>query len=109
MCMEGAAEIFWKLTRAFKEGVGGTGVAGSPRFGVYEVDFGWGKPEKVEIVSVERTGAMALVESRDGSGGIEIGLVLKKHKMDVFSSLFHAGLENQCLGFFPYFSFIVSI
>ncbi|GMN27333.1 hypothetical protein TIFTF001_046133 [Ficus carica] len=43
MCMEGAAEEFLKLTRTFKEGVGGAGVEGSPRFGVYEVDFGWGQ------------------------------------------------------------------
>lgn len=93
--MEGAAEEFLKLMRAFKEAIGGAGVAGSPRFGVYEMDFGWGRPEKVEIVSVDRTGAMALAESRDGSGGIEIGVVFRKHQMDVFSSLFHAGLENH--------------
>ncbi|GMN30551.1 hypothetical protein TIFTF001_049623, partial [Ficus carica] len=36
------------------------GVAGSPRFGVYGVDFGWGKPRKVEKVSVDRTGAISM-------------------------------------------------
>uniref|UniRef100_A0ACD5X6X8 Uncharacterized protein n=1 Tax=Avena sativa TaxID=4498 RepID=A0ACD5X6X8_AVESA len=60
----------------FKEaGVAGTGmltVAGSPRFRVYEVDLGFGRPVKVEIVSVARTGAMAVAEGRKGGGGMEI-------------------------------------
>lgn len=30
------------------------GVAGSPQFEVYETDFGWGKPMKVEITSTNR-------------------------------------------------------
>nr|CAD1818964.1 unnamed protein product [Ananas comosus var. bracteatus] len=38
--------------------------AGSPRFGVYETDFGWGRPRRVDIVSVANTGAVALAESR---------------------------------------------
>ncbi|XP_066328943.1 phenolic glucoside malonyltransferase 1-like [Miscanthus floridulus] len=49
-------------------------VAGSLKLGVYAAaDFGgaWGRPRKVEIASVERTGALALAESgRDGDGGI---------------------------------------
>ncbi|GMN42095.1 hypothetical protein TIFTF001_011317 [Ficus carica] len=77
-----------------KKGGHGIGVAGSPRFGVYGVDFGWGKPRKVEIVSVDRTGAIFMAESRDGSGGVEIGLALKKHQMDVFSPLFLASVET---------------
>uniref|UniRef100_J3LCW1 Uncharacterized protein n=1 Tax=Oryza brachyantha TaxID=4533 RepID=J3LCW1_ORYBR len=46
-------------------------VAGSPRFRVYDVDFGFGRPAKVEVVSVAKTGAMAVAEVRGGSGGIE--------------------------------------
>ena len=72
----------------------GVGVAGSPRFGVYSTDFGWGRPKRVEIASVEKTGAISMAESRDGSGGVEVGLALKKHQMDLFASLFVAGLSK---------------
>ncbi|XP_028776112.1 phenolic glucoside malonyltransferase 2-like [Neltuma alba] len=67
--------------------------AGSPRFEVYSNDFGWGRPKKVEIVSIDKTGAFALSESRNGDGGIEIGLVLKKSQMEDFSALFVKGLS----------------
>ncbi|KAL5543236.1 hypothetical protein UlMin_010946 [Ulmus minor] len=70
------------------------GVAGSPRFGVYGVDFGWGKPEKVEITSVDKTGSISMAEMRDGSGGIEVGVPLKKHEMELFTSIFSSGLEE---------------
>ncbi|KAF9663822.1 hypothetical protein SADUNF_Sadunf17G0091900 [Salix dunnii] len=71
------------------------GVAGSTRFQVYGTDFGWGKPEKVEITSVDRTGAISIAESRDGNGGVEIGLVLEKYEMEKFTSLFVDGLKNH--------------
>ncbi|XP_015866060.3 phenolic glucoside malonyltransferase 1-like [Ziziphus jujuba] len=70
------------------------GVSGSYRFGLYSLDFGWGKPKKMEITSIDRNGAFSMAESRDGSGGVEIGLVLKKHEMELFGSLFHEGLED---------------
>ncbi|KAK8607154.1 hypothetical protein V6N13_052898 [Hibiscus sabdariffa] len=63
-------------------------VAGSPIFGVYGSDFGWGKPQKVEIVSIEEYEAFSMAESRDGSGGVEVGLALQRHEMETFSSLF---------------------
>jgi hypothetical protein len=64
-------------------------VAGSPKLGVYAVDFGWGRPAKVEIASVERTGALALAESgRDGDGGIEVGLALPRAEMEPFRSFY---------------------
>lgn len=66
-------------------------VAGSPKLGVYGVDMGdgWGRPCKVEIVSVERTGALALAESgRDGDGGIELGLALPRPEMEAFRSFY---------------------
>ncbi|ONI19009.1 hypothetical protein PRUPE_3G253000 [Prunus persica] len=71
------------------------GVAGSPRFGIYDTDFGWGRPSKVEVVSIEETGAMSLAESRDGiAGDFEVGLVLEKHHMQAFASLFAKGLQD---------------
>ncbi|KAF7813167.1 phenolic glucoside malonyltransferase 1-like [Senna tora] len=63
-------------------------LAGSHRFDVYGNDFGWGRPKKVEIVSIDETGAISLTESRNKNGGIEIGLVLNQTVMDAFASLF---------------------
>ncbi|KAE8701057.1 putative HXXXD-type acyl-transferase family protein [Hibiscus syriacus] len=63
-------------------------VVGSPRFGVYGSDFGWGKPHKVVIISSDKNRAFSMAESRHGSGGVEVDLALKKHEMDTFSSLF---------------------
>ncbi|TVU25196.1 hypothetical protein EJB05_27684, partial [Eragrostis curvula] len=63
-------------------------VAGSPRFRVYEMDFGFGTPAKVDIVSVARTGAVAVAESRYGPGGMEVGVSLQPHGMDMFRKCF---------------------
>jgi hypothetical protein len=67
-------------------------VAGSPKLGVYAAaDLGapWGRPRKVEIISVERTGALALAESgRDGDGGIEVGLALPRGEMEAFRAFY---------------------
>ncbi|XP_034703551.1 anthocyanidin 3-O-glucoside 6''-O-acyltransferase-like [Vitis riparia] len=69
-------------------------VLGSPKLDLYEVDFGWGRPRKIEEVSIdEMKSGISLTESRDIKGGIEIGLVLPNDQMDVFASLFHGGLK----------------
>ncbi|XP_062194144.1 malonyl-coenzyme:anthocyanin 5-O-glucoside-6'''-O-malonyltransferase-like [Phragmites australis] len=64
-------------------------VGGSPRHGVYDTDFGWGRPARVEMVSVEKTpGTVALAESPEGDGGIEVGVVLPRDAMDAFAACF---------------------
>ncbi|KAF7813174.1 phenolic glucoside malonyltransferase 1-like [Senna tora] len=63
-------------------------LAGSPRFDVYGNDFGWGRPKKVEVASIDETGSISLAESRNKNGGIEIGLVLNQTVMEAFASLF---------------------
>ena len=89
---EGAESGFAKFQSLSREGVELMGVAGSNRFGVYGIDFGWGKPTKVEITSVDRGLTIGVAENKDGKGGVEVGLVLNKQVMDLFSTLFHAGL-----------------
>lgn len=37
--------------------------AGSHRFGIYETDFGWGRPKKAEVVSTDTTGAISFSDS----------------------------------------------
>ena len=68
--------------------------AGSPLFEVYSIDFGWGRPKKVDMISTDKTGAFSLSESRDISGGIEIGLVLPKSAMEDFATIFVQGLDS---------------
>ncbi|KAM3244598.1 hypothetical protein ACQJBY_056107 [Aegilops geniculata] len=66
-------------------------VAGSPKLGIYAAaDLGapWGRPRKVEIVSVERTGALALAENHDGRGGIEVGVALPRGEMEAFRAFY---------------------
>lgn len=71
------------------------GIAGSHRFGVYETDSGFGRPNKVELVSIDRTGAIYISDTKNGGGGLDVGLVLKKHYMDAFASLFAKGLKGH--------------
>ncbi|CAL9077378.1 unnamed protein product [Musa acuminata var. zebrina] len=66
-------------------------VAGSSRFRVYDADFGWGRPVKVEMV-IQRAGALSLAESRSGDG-VEIGLSFDRTEMDLFERHFSAGLK----------------
>uniref|UniRef100_A0ACD6A741 Uncharacterized protein n=1 Tax=Avena sativa TaxID=4498 RepID=A0ACD6A741_AVESA len=81
---------YW--TERFKEAaVAGTGmlsVAGSSRFRVYEVDLGFGRPAKVEIVSVARTGAMAVADGRSSGSAMEVGISLPAAGMQRFQKCF---------------------
>nr|XP_027060931.1 malonyl-coenzyme A:anthocyanin 3-O-glucoside-6''-O-malonyltransferase-like [Coffea arabica] len=68
------------------------GVAGSPKFAVYDMDFGWGKPRKSEVISIDTTGSISLNECRDSKGDLEVGLSLPKVKMEPFSAIFASGI-----------------
>ncbi|GAY51581.1 hypothetical protein CUMW_135250 [Citrus unshiu] len=95
--IEGSEEKILFVLKYVKEGGGQASgrllaVAGSNRFDVSESDFGWGKPKRAEII-LDRVGSIYLVESRNGSGGVEVGVVLEKPQMEAFSSLFVNGLN----------------
>jgi len=90
--LDGASDMFDKFISLATEKLEMMGVAGSNRFGVYEIDFGWGRPSKVEIVSADRGLTIALAESKDSKGGVEVGIVQNKHVMDLFKTLFVEGL-----------------
>ncbi|XP_047147319.1 phenolic glucoside malonyltransferase 1-like [Vigna umbellata] len=79
------------LLEGFKVDTKIIGVAGSPRFDAYSNDFGWGRPKKVEIATIDRTAAFCLSDSRNGDG-VEIGFVSTKEAMHTFASLFLNGL-----------------
>ncbi|KZV19739.1 hypothetical protein F511_41631 [Dorcoceras hygrometricum] len=67
-------------------------VTGSPKMDLYGLDFGWGRPVKIEEVSIDETRSISLCESREVNGGIEIGVCFPKPKLDLFSTLFNKGL-----------------
>ncbi|KAL3597045.1 hypothetical protein D5086_008682 [Populus alba] len=67
------------------------GVAGSTHYDVYGTDLGWGRPEKVEITSIDQTAAISMTKSKHGSG-VEFALVLEKHEMEKFMSMFVDGV-----------------
>ncbi|XP_030476327.1 anthocyanidin 3-O-glucoside 6''-O-acyltransferase-like [Syzygium oleosum] len=79
--------------RAFSESELHVTVAGSPKVDLYDMDFGWGRPMQIEDISIDKSKAISLHESRDVKGGIEVGIVLPKATMDAFASLFKAGLK----------------
>ncbi|KAK8466256.1 hypothetical protein PHAVU_008G042400 [Phaseolus vulgaris] len=85
-------EGFSQFVDLMKQGVQIIGVTMSNRFGVYDTNFGFGKPSKVEITSLDRNSSQTfgLVESKDG--GVEVGMVMNKHAMDLFATLFRQGL-----------------
>ncbi|KAH0751658.1 hypothetical protein KY285_004806 [Solanum tuberosum] len=69
-------------------------VAGSPKFDLYATDFGWGRPEKWEFVSLQTGILMTLGKSKDSNGDLEIGLSLPKTQMNAFATIFTHGLEE---------------
>jgi hypothetical protein len=90
---EGAKERLLELA-SIEPGTEIIGVTGSTRFEDYSWDFGWGRPNKVEFTGNARGGVISLARSREGTGGVEIGLALKRHQMENFVSFFVNNLKN---------------
>lgn len=58
-------------------------VGSSPRFRVYDVDFGWGKPESVRSGSNNRfDGMVYLYQGRRGDGSIDVEISLEAGAME---------------------------
>ncbi|TYI45646.1 hypothetical protein E1A91_D13G052800v1 [Gossypium mustelinum] len=68
-------------------------LAGSPKLRVYDTNFGWGKPRKVEVMHVESGQTISMAECRDEEGGIEVGVALNKNQMDEFVAIFGQSLK----------------
>ncbi|XP_058092132.1 phenolic glucoside malonyltransferase 1-like [Magnolia sinica] len=101
---EGWAGLYRALTRL---GDGVVLVGGSPKFRVYETDFGWGKPRKTEMVSIKRAGSFYIGDSRDEEGGVEVGLALPEDEMRIFATLFEQGVEAPSRYVWPTFSLVI--
>ncbi|KAL2493965.1 Coumaroyl-CoA:anthocyanidin 3-O-glucoside-6''-O-coumaroyltransferase 1 [Forsythia ovata] len=87
----------WPVEFPKWSGKRGFSVAGSPRFNIYDADFGWGKAKKYEFVHLDEETSMSLCKSREFKGGFEIGLSRPKIEMDAFAAVFTQGLKNMAL------------
>ncbi|XP_028782803.1 phenolic glucoside malonyltransferase 2-like [Neltuma alba] len=75
-------------------GTRGIGIGGFTRFRVYKTDFGWGRPVKVEIATVDMNGLITMAEGREGNGGVELGLLPYKNELDLFASSFRDAIQG---------------
>ncbi|KAG6521367.1 hypothetical protein ZIOFF_018483 [Zingiber officinale] len=57
------------------------------KFKVYDMNFRWERLSKVEITPIDKTGAMAVAESKEEEGSIEMGLMKPHTEMETFSPL----------------------
>ncbi|TXG55267.1 hypothetical protein EZV62_020523 [Acer yangbiense] len=93
-----------ELDKGILAGVAGAGkamksgrfisVAGSPKFRVYETDFGWGRPRNSEVLHMGAYGVFSINEYRDEEeGGVQIGVVVEREKLDLFNAIFEQGFD----------------
>ncbi|KAJ1693350.1 hypothetical protein LUZ63_010048 [Rhynchospora breviuscula] len=59
-------------------------LAGSPRFNAYETDFGWGKPDRVELASMNHDGEVVMVRGKE-EGTVQVSVALHAQHMDAFA------------------------
>ncbi|XP_073141205.1 malonyl-coenzyme:anthocyanin 5-O-glucoside-6'''-O-malonyltransferase-like [Henckelia pumila] len=91
--LEGAEKWLWDFKKM--EGGGTLAVSGSPKFDLYDVDFGWGKARKVEFASIDgENHSMSMCKPRDSDRGIEVGLSLPTQRMEAFAALFADGFAQ---------------
>ncbi|MED6162398.1 hypothetical protein PIB30_070099 [Stylosanthes scabra] len=92
--LNGAENYMLMVQSVVGEGSRMYSASGSPWFGVYGIDFGFGRPKRVDVASVNKTASFSLSEGTNLDGGIEIGLALNKNHMEAFAALFHQEIET---------------
>ncbi|KAF7068152.1 hypothetical protein CFC21_073929 [Triticum aestivum] len=65
-------------------------LAGSPWFPAYGIDFGFGKPARVELASMNHDGEMVLVAGRE-AGSVQASVAITQDKMTAFRDMFVLG------------------
>lgn len=65
----------------------------SPKFKVYQTNFGWGKLEKSEVVHKDKARVISLAEGRDEEDGVGVGLVLPKDQIYHLNVILNKFLE----------------
>ncbi|XP_071724230.1 coumaroyl-CoA:anthocyanidin 3-O-glucoside-6''-O-coumaroyltransferase 2-like [Rutidosis leptorrhynchoides] len=73
-------------------------IMGSPKFDHLKTDFGWGSPNKLDVLHPDSIIAVNLNNyCKDEEGGIEFGLELTKAEMDAFTKHYYHELANSLL------------
>ncbi|KAI4346109.1 hypothetical protein L6164_013189 [Bauhinia variegata] len=72
----------------------GVVIASSPKQGVYETNFGSGKPKMTEVVHIDSSKSIAFSDCRDNEGGVEVGLALGRIQMNNFTSIMKKYLSD---------------
>ncbi|GJS03227.1 malonyl-coenzyme A:anthocyanin 3-O-glucoside-6''-O-malonyltransferase-like protein [Tanacetum coccineum] len=70
-----------------------TWVYGTPKLRFYDMDFGWGKPKKLETVSIDYTRAISINSCKESNGDLEIGVCISATEMENFVQIFDNGLK----------------
>lgn len=68
------------------------GISGTPKIKLYELDFGWGKPKKIEKVSIDYSGSISIDACKESYEDMEIGVCLTDDEMQAFVRVFNEGL-----------------
>ncbi|KAI9121332.1 hypothetical protein K1719_008365 [Acacia pycnantha] len=92
--LRGAETLFSDVRKLRMSGQPFLVIAGSPRFGVYETDFGWGKPRKSEVVHIDSSASISISDGRDSEVAIEIGVALRRTQMNSLADILQKQLKN---------------
>ncbi|XP_071740801.1 malonyl-coenzyme A:anthocyanin 3-O-glucoside-6''-O-malonyltransferase-like [Rutidosis leptorrhynchoides] len=68
-------------------------ISGTSKFVFYDMDFGWGKPKKLELVSDGYGLNVSIYASKECNQDLEIGISLTVAEMQLFVHVFNEGLE----------------
>ncbi|CAK8569563.1 unnamed protein product [Lathyrus sativus] len=69
-------------------------VMGSPKFDVYETDFGWGNPILSEILHLSDSNGFLLSDSKDGYGSIEVSMLQEEAQVKKFTDILDVQLRD---------------
>ncbi|KAF6149302.1 hypothetical protein GIB67_026158 [Kingdonia uniflora] len=92
--LDGAENLFANIFSVESERV--FEINGSPKMGAYDVNFGWGRPKKYEVIYIDDDcGYITLSDCGDSTDrSLEVSVTLKRLEMDAFASIFHDTLNN---------------
>ncbi|GLJ34176.1 hypothetical protein SUGI_0686980 [Cryptomeria japonica] len=71
----------------------GTNAVSSPRFPLYGMDFGWGKPSDVQTATMNEIGTMFLSCAKDGGKSILVSTCLPQHQMEILHLLLSVSVD----------------
>ncbi|KAM0065389.1 putative anthocyanin 6''-O-malonyltransferase [Helianthus debilis subsp. tardiflorus] len=83
------------LENLFSDGVPTTiiSIAGTPKLKLYDIDFGWGKPKKLERISLDYGASISIDAGKESDQDLDIGVCLTATQMQDFVRVFNLGLE----------------